>query len=155
MSGALTATTIRDAAALARLEPAWWELLRRCPMARPFQSPAWLLPWWEAFHPGEVCAIAVHAGERLVALAPFYLERREGCRRLLPIGISLSDTHDVLVDGASRRSPSQRWPGTCGSTRTGTNGICRSFRPPRWRIGFPGRRMTSRCSRLRRAQCFR
>jgi CelD/BcsL family acetyltransferase involved in cellulose biosynthesis len=100
MSGALATTTICDTAALARLEPAWWDLLRRCPAATPFQSPAWLLPWWEAFHPGPLCTIAAHAGERLVALAPLYLERTGGYRRLLPIGISISDYHDVLADGS-------------------------------------------------------
>jgi CelD/BcsL family acetyltransferase involved in cellulose biosynthesis len=98
MSGALATTTIRDTAALARLEPAWWDLLRRSPAATPFQSPAWLLPWWEAFHPGPLCTVAVHAGERLVALAPIYVERTGDCRRLLPLGISVSDYHDVLAD---------------------------------------------------------
>jgi CelD/BcsL family acetyltransferase involved in cellulose biosynthesis len=42
---------------------------------------------------------AVNGGE-LVGLAPFYREDSSGCRRLLPVGISVSDYHDVLLDPA-------------------------------------------------------
>ena len=72
--------------------------LGNSPSATLFQSPAWLLSWWEEFRPGELlCGIAMAEG-RLKALFPFYLEETEGGPRLLPIGISLSDYLDVLVD---------------------------------------------------------
>ena len=89
---------IRDASALAALEPAWWALWRRVPQATPFQSPAWLIPWWRHFHPGDLFVIVAGSGDTLVGLAPFYIEVGSLGRRLLPLGISVSDYHDVLLD---------------------------------------------------------
>ena len=86
---------VSDVAALARLEPDWWALWRRCPNATPFQSPAWLLAWWRAFAPGLLATIAVWDGSELVGLAPFYLE--ESSARLLPAGLGVSDHLDVLA----------------------------------------------------------
>jgi CelD/BcsL family acetyltransferase involved in cellulose biosynthesis len=90
---------IRDAESLTELEAAWWQLWRRCPTATPFQAPAWLMNWWRHFSPGRLRTVAVWQGRSLVALAPFYIEE-EGTR-LLPVGISLSDYLDVLVDPAA------------------------------------------------------
>jgi CelD/BcsL family acetyltransferase involved in cellulose biosynthesis len=89
---------VRDMAALTALEPDWWDLWARSATATPFQSPAWLLAWWRAFAPGELAVIAVRGAGRLVGLAPLYCEAGVRGRRLLPIGISLSDYLDVLVD---------------------------------------------------------
>jgi CelD/BcsL family acetyltransferase involved in cellulose biosynthesis len=91
---------IRSAEALEALEPRWWSLWRRAPEATPFGSPAWLLPWWRAFHPGELFTAAAYRDGELVGLAPFYREDGPHGRRLLPVGISLSDHHDVLLDPA-------------------------------------------------------
>lgn len=98
MSAMLDSRIVTSADALARLEPAWKALWRRTQQATPFQSPAWLLAWWQTFHPGELATATVHLGDRLVAVAPFYIERRERHARLLPIGISLSDYTDILVE---------------------------------------------------------
>ncbi len=92
----MNAETLRDAAALAALAPEWWALWRRTPEATPFQSPAWLLPWWHAFAPGELCVVAVRCDGRLAGLAPCYVEA--GTRRLLPLGIALGDYCDVLLE---------------------------------------------------------
>ncbi len=96
----LQARILRSEDSLNGIEDAWWDLWRRTPAATPFQAPGWLLPWWRVFHPGALCTIAVHDRERLVALAPLYCEHGTQGRRLLPLGISLSDYHDVLVDPA-------------------------------------------------------
>jgi CelD/BcsL family acetyltransferase involved in cellulose biosynthesis len=98
MSSGLTATFIRDEASLVRLAPEWWRLWERSPAATPFQSPAWLIAWWRAFKPGELLSLAVHLGDRLAGLAPFYLECDGERTRLLPVGTSISDYLDVLVD---------------------------------------------------------
>lgn len=87
---------IDDPAGLEALEPHWWELWSRSPSATPFQSPAWLLPWWRTFAPGELATVAVWSGDDLVGLAPLYLECQGAGARLLPLGISLSDYLDVL-----------------------------------------------------------
>ncbi|MBV9567782.1 MAG: GNAT family N-acetyltransferase [Hyphomicrobiales bacterium] len=97
----LSTNFVVDFPALASLATQWWELWKRCPSATPFQSPAWLLSWWEAFAPGDLlCSVASENG-MLKALFPFYLEESESGPRLLPIGISLSDYLDVLVDPRS------------------------------------------------------
>ena len=102
MTDTLAVEIIRDPANLSSLLPAWWALWRRCPATTPFQSPAWLLPWWHAFAPGPLRVVAAHAGQRLVGLAPFYLEVGPFGRRLLPLGIGISDYLDVLADPAVR-----------------------------------------------------
>jgi CelD/BcsL family acetyltransferase involved in cellulose biosynthesis len=76
----------------------WDRLWRRSPTATPFQSPAWLIAWRRLFAPGELRCAAAFAGGELVGLAPFYLERGQHGTRLTPLGVSLSDYLDVLVD---------------------------------------------------------
>jgi CelD/BcsL family acetyltransferase involved in cellulose biosynthesis len=85
-------TTLED---LDRMRADWHALWRRSPEATIFQSPDWLIPWWQHFAPGELISIALWDGEDLVGLSPLYTE--EGSRRVLPLGISLSDCLDVLV----------------------------------------------------------
>ena len=94
MSG-LTTEILPDADAFAALAPAWWELWRRAPGATPFQSPAWLIPWWRRFAPGELFTIAAYRCGQLIGLAPLYIENGAYGRRVLPVGISLR-THPEL-----------------------------------------------------------
>ena len=82
------------------LEAEWWELWRRIPDALPFFSPAWLIPWWRSFSPGSLFTLAAFRNGRLVGLAPGYIEDGPLGRRILPLGISLSDHLDVLADPA-------------------------------------------------------
>ncbi|MFL5260361.1 MAG: GNAT family N-acetyltransferase, partial [Hyphomicrobiales bacterium] len=84
--------------AFAALAPQWLELWRRVPNAGPFQTPAWLLAWWKTFKQGELRCATVWQNHKLVAIAPFYVERGPRGLRLLPVGIALSDYLDVLVD---------------------------------------------------------
>jgi CelD/BcsL family acetyltransferase involved in cellulose biosynthesis len=92
------AEVLTEEPALAGLEPEWWDLWSRCPAATPFQSPAWLLPWWRCFEPGRLRLIAVRRDGRLVGLAPLYLEDGTPGRRLLLIGLGTTDYLDVLLD---------------------------------------------------------
>jgi CelD/BcsL family acetyltransferase involved in cellulose biosynthesis len=89
---------VLDEAMFRALAPQWWELWRRSPSATPFQTPAWLLAWWRHFAPGGLNTLVVRQDSRLVGLAPFYRELGQAGARLRPIGISLSDYLDVLVD---------------------------------------------------------
>ena len=95
---ALATQIIRDAGALSAIIPQWWALWRRAPRATPFQSPAWLMPWWDVFAPGQLASIAIREDQRLVALAPLYLETGPLGLRLLPLGIGVSDYCDLLID---------------------------------------------------------
>src|SRR4051812_26016467 len=81
---------IRDALTLSSLRADWWDLWQRAPHATPFQSPAWLMPWWDVFAPGALASIAVRNGGKLVGLAPLYLESGALGLRLLPLGIGIS-----------------------------------------------------------------
>lgn len=88
---------LTDLADLASLEPAWWALFRADPSATPFRSPAWLLSWIEAFAPADLRVAASFVNDRLVGLAPFWLEDGPYGRRLLPLGIGVSDDLDILL----------------------------------------------------------
>ena len=94
-------TLITDPAGLAALKPAWRALWQRCPAATPFQSPEWLLPWWDMFAPGSLRVIAVYEAGELTGLAPLYAQ--DACLR--PLGVSLSDYQDVLALPGSHALP--------------------------------------------------
>ena len=82
---------------LEALEPEWGELWRRALAATPFQSPAWLIPWWRHIGSGALRVLAARAGGRLVGLLPLYLQEAEG-EKLLPLGIAISDYLDCLYE---------------------------------------------------------
>ena len=94
----VAAEVIEDAAALEALQPEWRDLWRRRPAALPFQAPEWLIPWWRHFSPGSLFVLCARRDGRLVGIAPGYIEHGPLGRRILPLGISLSDHLDVLVD---------------------------------------------------------
>jgi CelD/BcsL family acetyltransferase involved in cellulose biosynthesis len=91
---------ISEEAALGGLAPEWQALWQRVAAATPFQSPHWLLPWWQAFGTHRPVVLTVRAAGDLVGVLPLYRRDEGGCRKLLPIGISLSDYLDALVDPA-------------------------------------------------------
>lgn len=90
---------LTTAEALEALRPAWAELWAHCPSATPFQSPAWLLPWWKHVGQGELWAVAVRRSGRLVGLAPLYVypDPERGVRKVFLLGIGLSDYLDALA----------------------------------------------------------
>lgn len=101
MTDVLDIELITDDTSLAGLADEWEALRRRSPAATPFSSPDWLVPWWRHFRPGELRTIAIRGADgRLLALAPLWLEDGPFGRRLLPLGIGVSDCCDVLVDPA-------------------------------------------------------
>jgi CelD/BcsL family acetyltransferase involved in cellulose biosynthesis len=91
---------ITNEADLDRFAPEWQALWRRVGDATPFQSPHWLLPWWRSFGTDMPLVLTVRAAGNLVGVLPLYRRDEQGCRKVLPIGISLSDYFDALVDRA-------------------------------------------------------
>lgn len=87
-------------AGLEALAPAWHDLWRRASAATPFQSPAWLLPWWRHFGGDDLIVLAVRTLGRLVGVLPLYVYREDRRRKLLPLGIGVSDYCDALLDSA-------------------------------------------------------
>lgn len=84
---------LREDRELDALLPEWNELFREAAHATPFQSPAWLRPWWDAFRNGDLTAIAVRDGGKLVGFAPLYIMGRT----VRFAGVSLSDYSDILA----------------------------------------------------------
>jgi CelD/BcsL family acetyltransferase involved in cellulose biosynthesis len=83
------------------LAPEWAALWRRDPRATPFQHPDWLLPWWTHCGGGNLAVYAGRRHGRLVALLPMFRYRD----RLLPLGIGISDYHDVLLEPGTDVAP--------------------------------------------------
>jgi CelD/BcsL family acetyltransferase involved in cellulose biosynthesis len=91
--------TVTTHAALEALAPSWERLWRRA-CATPFQSAAWLLPWWKHIGCGELMCVAVRDcdDDELVGFAPLYIHTDEsGVRHLFPLGIATTDRIDVLA----------------------------------------------------------
>ncbi|MBV9784678.1 MAG: GNAT family N-acetyltransferase [Acidisphaera sp.] len=87
-------------AALQALRPEWDTLWRRVPGATPFQSPAWLLAWWSAFGTGLPRVALLRREGRLAGVLPLYILEEAGQRKLLPIGVGITDYFDALIDPA-------------------------------------------------------
>lgn len=91
--------TITTSERLVSLRPHWSNLWESCPNATPFQSPEWLLPWWEQLGRGRLFTLAVWHHDQLVGLAPLFAERYFGLpvRRLALIGTGNTDYLDLLL----------------------------------------------------------
>jgi CelD/BcsL family acetyltransferase involved in cellulose biosynthesis len=76
--------------------PRWQRLWERDPHATPFQSPAWLMPWWHQFGQPELRAVTIERDGEWIGFLPLYIYRdpRSGERQLLPLGIGTSDYLD-------------------------------------------------------------
>lgn len=90
---------ITSLAALRALESEWWPLWWRS-VATPFQSPQWLIPWWEHFGQGELRTLVLRRNRRLVAVVPLYsavdpVTRR---RKFLFVGTGNTDYLDGVFD---------------------------------------------------------
>lgn len=85
---------------LSGLLPEWEALWQRLPHATPFQWPAWLLTWWRQFGTGAPRILTARNSGALIGVLPLYELLEPACRKLLPIGIGLSDYVDALVDPA-------------------------------------------------------
>jgi CelD/BcsL family acetyltransferase involved in cellulose biosynthesis len=90
--------TVIDAERIGRLRGEWEALWQRDPTATPFQSPAWLLAWWRFFGTPEPVVLTARESGELVAILSLYLLREPGCRKLLPVGVGVSDYIDALLD---------------------------------------------------------
>lgn len=89
---------IESTAELEALVPRWQQLWRRDPAATPFQSPAWLVPWWHQFGQPQLRVVAIERDETLIGLLPFYIYCEPVCqtRQLLPLGIGTTDYLDGI-----------------------------------------------------------
>ena len=91
-------TLLTNVTALAAIAEEWLALWQRTDAATPFQSPMWLLPWWQHFGSNDLAVIALRKAGTLVALAPLYVIRDEDSGESLGLflGTGVSDYLDVL-----------------------------------------------------------
>ena len=89
---------LKNTAALEAFAPQWHGVWQADEAATPFQSPAWMLPWWHQFGQAETRTAVVFGGDQPVALLPFYVypEPNTGERKLLLIGAGTTDYLDGL-----------------------------------------------------------
>lgn len=85
-----------DAEVLA-LGPEWGALWRACPGATPFQSPAWLLPWWRCFGTGAPRVAVLRESGSLAGILACYVLDEPRCHKLLLMGAGISDYQDALI----------------------------------------------------------
>lgn len=95
----LSARALRTVGEIRQISSEWRELFHHC-RATAFQNPDWLLPWIEVFLPEKMLFLEVRCADRLVAVAPLLIYRRESERVLAFMGGGVSDYLDVLVDPA-------------------------------------------------------
>ncbi|MFG2871590.1 GNAT family N-acetyltransferase [Streptomyces sp. NPDC048338] len=91
----------RDGAEFGRLGAHWASLYARCSTATPFQSHSWLHSWWVSYgRPGALRVVLVRREDgELVAAAPL-MRARGPLPVLTPLGGSITDFSDVLLDDA-------------------------------------------------------
>lgn len=78
------------------LGPEWEALWQRSQAATPFQSPRWLLPWWNHFGTGLPLVATRRRNGHLVGLLPLYVYPQEA--KILPIGAGTTDYIDAIGD---------------------------------------------------------
>ncbi|MEI6352088.1 MAG: GNAT family N-acetyltransferase [Verrucomicrobiota bacterium] len=94
---ALELEELTSGGALRALVPEWERLWENTPAATPFQMPGWLLSWWKHFGAGKKLWVLIlrEAGE-LVGVAPLCIHVENGVRKVLLIGVAVSDYLDAL-----------------------------------------------------------
>lgn len=100
---------VRTDGALRANAASWEALWRRVPGALPFQSPAWLLPWWEQFGTGRPrVALLRTSNGGLAGLLPLYILDEPPERKLLLIGAGTTDYLDLLLAPDAPADAAQR-----------------------------------------------
>ena len=97
----LSTRILRTSAELNSILADWTQLHERCSDSTPFQGPAWLLSWIEAFAPRKLRVVEVREGERLAGLAPLLIYSRDSERVLAFAGGGVSDYLSVLLQPGS------------------------------------------------------
>ena len=92
----LTTDLITTDDALEALRPEWHKLWRDT-KASPFQSPDWLLPWWHHFGTTMPRVAILRCNDQLHGLLPLYVLDDANGRKLLPIGVGITDYFDILL----------------------------------------------------------
>jgi CelD/BcsL family acetyltransferase involved in cellulose biosynthesis len=102
--GALTVGWATTAEEFKSFEPHWNALLARSGVDSIFLTFEWLWTWWEHFGAGHRLLVAVvRRAERVVALVPWMISKREGFRQVQFVSHKLTDRKDFIIDGSEDR----------------------------------------------------
>jgi len=78
--------------------PVWRELWDQAGPAELFLAPEWLLTWWDYYPRQKALAVVlVILNEEIVGIAPWYVERRFGYRRLRTLAHGFIDYEGILI----------------------------------------------------------
>ncbi|MDQ2839450.1 MAG: GNAT family N-acetyltransferase [Acidobacteriota bacterium] len=89
---------ISDFTRLLSLRDDWRELWESSPSPTPFNSPDWLITWWEHFGSGELRVFLVKDDEpRIVGIIPSFLHNWNRQRQLTLLGSGISDYLDPII----------------------------------------------------------
>jgi CelD/BcsL family acetyltransferase involved in cellulose biosynthesis len=93
----LSTSVIQDPSELEGLRASWDALA--VAVRSPFGCPAWAEAWWRHLAPNRarLAVVAVHAGDELVGLAPFYSTRRFGVTELRLLSGGLASRLGILA----------------------------------------------------------
>lgn len=85
--------------ALESVRDEWLQLWRACPTTTPFQSPAWLISWWQRLAGNGLWTLAFRQSGRIIGLAPLFVYQADSRapRQLVFIGTGISDYLDILA----------------------------------------------------------
>jgi hypothetical protein len=113
---------------LEALRPDWQALAARVPDASPYQSPAWLLPWWRHRGNGRLRTVALRRDDRLAAVLPLW---RDDAGVLRFVGDGDCDVQDALVAPEEREDASRLLLRCLGRLPDGFSGLLLDRLPPR------------------------
>ncbi len=87
---------LRTTSELEAFQSSWNALWNEDGNSTPFQSPAWLLPWWRQFGQPGLAAVVLSRHTWPIAFLPFYAchEPQQDVSRLLLLGVGTTDYLD-------------------------------------------------------------
>lgn len=95
---------IRNPDELNAFRSEWEGLVRVTGAPTPFQTPEWLLTWWNYFGSGRLHILVLRDGTETAGVLPCFLHEWKRRRQLTLIGTGISDYLDPVFDGG-RRGP--------------------------------------------------
>jgi CelD/BcsL family acetyltransferase involved in cellulose biosynthesis len=101
---------IQESSELEPLQASWDELA--VAVRSPFAAPAWAAAWWRHLSPdgARLAVVAVHAGDQLVGLAPFYASRRLGVTELRLLSGGFASRPGILARSGHERDVADAIP---------------------------------------------
>jgi len=90
---------------LQELKRDWSDLVLSLPYVTPFQTPEWLLTWWQHFGSGDLQVLLFRdSSESIAGLIPCFRHEWNGCRQLTLLGSGISDYLEPPIKPSHRET---------------------------------------------------